>query len=681
MSLLSKNNWFLPFLLSCIVFVIVLISHSFFYTLNKNIQDTYYQIKEILFEKQANPNIIVVEIDEKTLQNIGSFPFKRDTYIPFIDNLNKAGAGIIAFDIIFSDTWDKDQDTLFAEKVLESKNIVLGHAIDERGKLLPLYWALNSEELTTGYFAPLIDRSTDTVYSFAPYRLSDGKTHYHFSISVLKLFFSRLLLKDFFQIPLEKEKAFQLTDTLTIPYSRSTDNEVLISYISGKKFKRVSFVDVYDKNKFLELQKSIDFKDKIVLVWTAAKGIKDIFNTPNGVEYGIYIHANSINTILQKDFIVYFDFWLEWILISLLIFLLVFFNLSRSFFTLVVSNILLFLVFLVIFPIGIITYTNIVINYPSEIVFAFIASFTIANLVKYLIENKEKTLLNKALSQYVSKDIAEEVLSSEGKVHLEGEKKYITIFFSDIQGFTTISEQYSPEGLMSYLREYIRKMSDIIIDKKGFISKYEWDAIVALWGIFWHQDTMSEDACMSAIKQLEQLEDFNKQWERKWFPKVHIRIGVHAGDVIVGNIWTEWRKLEFTALGDAMNLGSRLEWVNKVYGTQICVSDVIYKREKERFDFRFLDTIRVKGKKQSIDIYELIAEKWKSSQELLKNILDFQKAIDLYKKKRFGEALWIFEVLASLGDKPSEMYKERCKEFITNLPRSDWDGVWELKEK
>ena len=159
----------------------------------------------------------------------------------------------------------------------------------------------------------------------------------------------------------------------------------------------------------------------------------------------------------------------------------VYFNFSRSSYILIFSNVTIITIFLVILPITIIVFTNVITNYPTEIIFALVLSLTVSNIAKYLIENREKDKLNRALSEYVSEDIAKEVLSGDGKVNLDGEKKKVTIFFSDIAGFTTISEKFTPETLLPYLREYLTAMSNVIIDGKGFINKYEGDAIMALW--------------------------------------------------------------------------------------------------------------------------------------------------------------------------------------------------------
>ncbi len=176
-------------------------------------------------------------------------------------------------------------------------------------------------------------------------------------------------------------------------------------------------------------------------------------------------------------------------------------------------------------------------------------------------------------------------------------KKKLAIYFSDIEWFTTISEKFEPEDLVWFLREYLSEMSDIIMDENWFINKYEWDAIMALWWSFIEYDKWAYYSCLSAIKQQALLKTLNNDWKERWFAEIKVRIWIHTWEAIVWNIGSTWRKMEYTALWDSVNLASRLEWVNKFYWTYICVSEDIYIETAEYFEFRYLDIIKVKWKK------------------------------------------------------------------------------------
>jgi adenylate cyclase len=289
-----------------------------------------------------------------------------------------------------------------------------------------------------------------------------------------------------------------------LPFSRNSSNEILLNYIDRQKFNKISFLDVY-KNNF----KNNFFKDKIVLVWFTAKWIKDVFNSPFWIEYWVYSHAHLLNTVLTNSYILYFNRFLEYILVFLLIVLSVYFNLSGSWYKLIINNNIIIIIFIIIFPIYIISFTNLIVNFPTQLIVWLIFSLISSNTIKYLIENKNKLKLNKALSEYVSSQIASEILSWDWRVNLDGEDKKISILFSDIEWFTGISEKLNPKELVWFLREYLSSMSNIIMDEKWFINKYEWDAIMALWWVFGkYDDTASYNSCLSALKQQWTLKDF-----------------------------------------------------------------------------------------------------------------------------------------------------------------------------
>ncbi len=225
-------------------------------------------------------------------------------------------------------------------------------------------------------------------------------------------------------------------------------------------------------------------------------------------------------------------------------------------------------------------------------------------------------------------------------------------------------------------------MSTIIMDNKWFINKFEWDAIMALWWVFGEKsEENSFFACLSAIQQQKRLQKLNQIWKEKWYWKIHCRIWIHNWNAIIWNIWAKWRKMEFTALWDSVNIASRLEWVNKYYNTYICTSEEIYKETKKSFEFRYLDKIRVKWKEKPVKIYELICLSDEITDEILDKVQKFWFAINLYQERDFQTAKNRFRVLADAWDKPSLAYIERCEEYIKNPPPANWDWVWEMKEK
>ena len=693
-------------LLSVLISVFILVtvysisqSSVVLYTLNKEYQNLYYAIKNNITDtrSQTKPvadDIIVLEIDDKTLKvdkenldkakelnpNIDRgeflwrFPFDRKAYAPVIKRLHEAGAAVVAFDIIFTEETNLKSDSIMRKAIKDADNVLIGSFFTPDGTFNKSIFA--EEIKATWFFTPMRDEVNEVVYSIRPFtRAITNEIVDHFSFSILKYYLGvkNINSDDYY---------YQLTRKRFIPYASPGSKDILINYVNYKKFRnnKVSFIDVYDEKRFEELKQYKDFSGKIVLIWITITWNKDIFNTPNGTDYGVYVHANMINTVLKWQFLSYFNETYEWLLIFLLIIISVYFNLSRSGIVLIFSNIAVFSIFLLIFPIAVIYSTNLIINFPTELIFALFLSLVSSNIIKYIIENRHKQKLSKALWEYVSKDIATEILSWAGKVNLEGENKRIAIFFSDIEWFTTISEKFSPEDLVHFLREYLGDMSNIILDERWFINKYEWDAIMALWGVFSDAHVLdSYRACKSALAQQKKLKTLNIEWSKRGFSEIKARIGINTGSAIIWNIGAEGRKMEFTALWDSVNLASRLEGVNKFYWTYICVSEETYNEVNDKFIFRYLDKIRVKWKNLPIKIYELICFAEENYHKELYS--DFEKAIRLYEWRKFAEAETIFSMLAQVWDKPSKTYLERCKMYIKNPPKDYWDGVWTMDSK
>jgi adenylate cyclase len=302
--------------------------------------------------------------------------------------------------------------------------------------------------------------------------------------------------------------------------------------------------------------------------------------------------------------------------------------------------------------------------------------------VKYLIEDTNKKKLNKALSEYVWVNIADEILLEHWKVNLDGQQKNLVCFFSDIEGFTNLSEDLSPGELVTFLREYLSEMTSIIMDKKWHIDKFEGDAIMALWWAFTeHSNTDYIEACNAALQQQKALGVFNKKWNKKFGKNIRARMGIHGGKAIIWNIGAIGRKMEFTALWDNVNLASRLEWVNKFYGTYICVSEVVYLATKDFFAFRYLDEIQVKWKDIPVKIYELlwnVKDVWENQRQIHNA---FIWAIGLYKERNFTDAYDIFSRLWEEWDAPSKTYADRCLDYQKNPPTESWDWVYRMTEK
>ncbi len=687
MKHIFKNTNLLTVLLSLFIIVVLLACSSLFRVLNKTIQNEYYTVKNEILWVTANPHIIIVEIDEKSFESIGSFPFLRSVYAQVIENLNKEDISVIAFDMLFLDATSPNEDEIFIQSLKNSEaSVVLWNATDSQGVIETPIELIPEFIYDDGFLAPNVEYSNKTVYSFSP-KISDysGNTFEHFTIRILRNFYDYMYWSSTREnIWNYQDKYYSLSDDYLFPLASKNSQEILINFIPENSFTRVSLSDVYDTDNFETLRKDIDFRDSIILIGPTADGLKDNFFTPNGYEYWVNIHANILNTLLTKSFMMYFDPTLEWVLIFLIVILSVSLNLSASSRLLLTGNFLIILIFWIIIPVSILLWTNLILNFPTEIIFSLILSILVANIMKYLIEDKNKQKLNKALSEYVWSHIAAEILDEDGSIDFDGQEKNLVCFFSDIEWFTSLSEVLTATELVAFLRVYLTIMTESIMDQKWYVDKFEGDAIMALWGAFSkQQDTIDDSmrACTTALIHQEAIENINLEWKEKLQRSLRVRIGIHSGKAIIGNIWALWKKMSFTALWDNINLASRLEGANKYYGTLICVSETVYEDTYESFEYRFLDEIQVKWKDISVKIYELLTRKWELAEDKALQIQKFSEARHLYTQKKFIEAQALFRELANLWDAPSQYYAERCSGFQKNPPASDWTWVWRMTDK
>lgn len=672
-----KNKNFLSLFLALIVFIIVFSIN--FNLLNKNLQKLFNQD----LDEPIDERIVVIKIDDKAVKQLWRFPFDRNVYSKLIKNLNIAGATVIWLDIIFADETPLDDE--LAKAIWEAWNIVLWwwtindttQWIFEEPRNIFTSWAL-----LVWTFDVSTDIWTNTVFSVSPYKFFSNWYYDYFWISLLKWYYSFMFEDKSFlsKWSIPNNKTININDRIILPLSYENYNDVLINF-SSKEFKEYSFYEIYNDKDFLLAQErdwKEFLKDKIVLVWSTLRW-KDVFKTPLWENYWIYVHANFLNTVLTKNFSKYFDRDLELLLIFLLTVLSIYINLNKWWKLLIVSNIGLAWIMVSYFVV--LMSLKLVSNFSFNLVLAILLSAIISNIVKYILENRDKTKLSDALSEYVSKDIAEEIISWSWNIKLNWDKKRVSIFFSDIEWFTTISERFSPEKLISFLKDYLNEMSEIIFSNKWFINKYEWDAIMALRWVFWKENNISALACETALLQKQKLNELNKKWQKAWIPTIKVRMWINTWEAIIWNIWSVWKKLEFTAIWDNVNLASRLESINKFYSTYICVSESVYQETKDLFEYRYLDKIKVKWKNIALNIYELLWNKWEISEENKEIYINFEKWINIYLSKDFKKALKIFMKLEALWDAPSSVYKERCLTYIKTPPIDSWDKVWTMTEK
>ncbi|HEX9112727.1 MAG TPA: adenylate/guanylate cyclase domain-containing protein, partial [Nitrospirota bacterium] len=300
---------------------------------------------------------------------------------------------------------------------------------------------------------------------------------------------------------------------------------------------------------------------------------------------------------------------------------------------------------------------------------------------RILTEEKKKKEIRDAFSRYVAPSLVTDILKDPAKLVLGGEERRLTVFFSDIRGFTTISEGLTPQALVKLINDYLTPMTDIILKRGGTVDKYMGDAVMAFWGAPVWQEDHAVRAANTALEMMEKLRLMQAEWEKQGIPRLDIGIGLSTGRVTVGNMGSHMR-FDYTVMGDSVNLGSRLEGLNKEYGTHIIVPKYTYEDIKQEFILRKLDHLRVKGKKVPIKIYELMGRK-DAGDKLREAAGIFEEGLDAYMARDWDKAEASFRKTLGLmpDDGPSNVFLKRVAGMRESDLPDDWDGVCVMKTK
>lgn len=688
-----NNKFFISIFISFIVIIIVLAFMAWlfwdvFIRLNLSLQNELYN-QRTTQTVNHKPFITTVEIDDKTLQDSKKWwlwrwqDFKRMYYAKVLDRLKDDWAVVIWLDVLFSEEQDKINDSALKDSIKNAWNVIL--AFQNLSWIYPLDDLTNSAAWIWDVM-PTLNKFNNMVYSIKPFLLSSWKLVKSFSFAVMDEYYKDIFWGESSSLSYDDtQKNYIDFHDIKIPYLKN-NYEFYINYSPiNNVFNKISFVDVYNWNYDKNL-----IKDKIVLIWATALWLHDEFNTPFWIIPWVYIHAKAINTVLNKKVIFFIEFKNELLILVLFIFLItllwvndIFWNLHKFYF--ITSLFFLSVVYFKIYNYIFLTYDTIF-QFPVFFFIAIFLSFIFVSLYRYVYEDKWKRILKDALSQYLAKDLVDAVLNDYKKIDLNGDKKNITIFFSDIAWFTTLSENLEPHELMDFLKKYLKEVTDVIINNKWFINKYEWDAVMALWWTFSSEKYQSYNTCKAALEQQKVINTIKDELKEKYDFDLIVRMWINKGEAIIWNIWSLWNKIEYTAIWDAVNIASRLESINKVYWTKICVSESVINDLKDlmadnylsEFVFRKLDIIKVKWKKKSVAIYELIWYRSDISDEILDSIKRFESGLELYFKKDFVKAKEIF--LKNITDNVSDIFLKRCENFINN-PIFDEEMIWQFEHK
>ncbi len=669
-------------------------------------------------------DVVIVTVSDKSDATVPEhFPFPRSYYARAINNLNRAGVRAIGIDFSFEDpdSHGPQHDIELRDAIEKYRNVVVAGKTEIRNESVSI--KRTNENYHSIFYSA--DSSVGVVYvpndedglyrRYKALAKDPGEETYlpTFAFALMNKYLglpSTAVCKD-------EGKFFVLGDR-RIP--KFDDASILINYhgLAEKTYKHFDIADILDDKTFTTneearlhtqintfddpdyglLQSGI-FKDKIVLIGPTFPESKDIFpvsiapagNPDNNLMYGVEIHANALQTLIHRNFIVRPALWVE-LLYTLALSLVSFLAVSalkqikskREFIFEVIA--LLFIGGEVYAILSLADYAfamhNLLIPVVPPIAAVF-ANYVGSAVYQYLTERKQKVMIKGMFSQYLNPHVVNELIAHPEKLKLGGERKELTVFFSDIAGFTTFSEKLPPEELVLVLNEYLSAMTEIVFKHDGTLDKYEGDAVMAFWGAPVELDNNALHACNAALEMQEKLVDIRAKWRSEGKPDVHVRIGLNTGQMVVGNMGG-FGKFDYTVIGDSVNLGSRLEGANKEYGTYIMASERTQELVKDFFAFRELDLLVVKGKTMPIKVFELLGKKENGvPQTKLSAVEQYLTGLELYRRKQFTEAIKKFNAALAIDptDTPSSLYIERSQVYLDSPPPDEWNGVFILKTK
>jgi len=425
------------------------------------------------------------------------------------------------------------------------------------------------------------------------------------------------------------------------------------------------------------------FQDTYVLIGTSAPGLFDLRAVPTDrVLPGVELHGHALNTILSKNYL----HRPEWAKGAELIFiccicLLLLFLLSRM----KAANGALLVFFLsagmLFFSLWCLYRHRLLLDiiYPLTATWLMFGILTFYN---FIAGERKIHRLRSAFSHYLSPEVVKELLKKQDDLVLDGEERELTILFSDIRHFTAMAEKMSPDDLCAFLNEYLTPMTEAIMKRRGTVDKFIGDAIMAFWNAPLYTPNHLEHACNCALAMIHKLDRLNASWSKRGLPAVRVGIGIHYGVARVGNMGSQQR-FDYTVMGDAVNLSSRLEGLTRLYDADILVSDVVYQHlQKSDFFFRQIDTVRAFGKSTPVTLYQLIGKRQDQSKEYLTEIKTYEDALSLYHKGKFFQAAEYFHTLKK--EYPHEylykFYSTRCLELLKDPPKN-WDGITDIQLK
>lgn len=684
---------------------------EFFYKFEAATYD--YRVRKII-EPPQNPieDIIILDIDGRTLKELGSFSqWPRTYWAQILETLKRANARMVAMDVLFDRSYRfPEEDKRFVEAARAHGNVFsafvltpmdvdnfleamasepagfqadrfrlevpdeLIFRLDAIDRMEPEFPELHNASAGVG--AVNLSPDKDGISRRVPLFLRFNDHVY--PTLAMAMAMRELEVEQLHWRPERREMELLTPSGFSVRIPTDEKSKTLIYYHGPfKTFRYISFYNLFKEEVPLEF-----FAGKVVFIGASAPGLGDFRSTPWQPSFpGVEVHANVLWQILNNHFIREMSKGGQFLFILLIgIFAGLVFALLRPVGGVVASVLVYGLAFLTAWLAFALKFLWLPVIAPFLTV---LFTYAIHYAYRYRVEERDKREIKRIFTHYVSSNVVDELLKKPELVKLGGEKKLCTVLFSDLAGFTNLSEATPPEELVKLLNEYLNEMTHIVLKNQGTLDKYIGDAIMAIFGAPIDVGNHALKACATALLMQEGLEKIRQDWKKRGLPDLHQRIGINSGPMVIGNMGSDIR-FDYTAIGDSVNLGARLEGANKFYGTGIMISEETHRLVQEEVVVRQLDLLRVKGKQAPVKVYELLALKGNEPDGKIRAALEhFQQGYENYLSRNWQQAISQFESALQLNpdDGPSRLYIERCREFMKIPPGEEWDGVYELKVK
>lgn len=687
--------------------------------IDRSINDTAFRIREYSNQENQIPTdaFVIIDIDDESLEKLGRIQLWPREYdarvIRHIAQGNPAAVGVDVLFIekdtlssVYTDILQKkgfknaqtiisslSTDNELVQAVSDAGNIYLSAFDDDAqtisdslaiklGQKLPLltvsqseasrFFSLKKPQLPFNELTAVaksvgtisMDKDQDGVIRFYPlFQKWPGSTESGKAKLVSNFPFYMFI--DLMGLDLRlvriNDESITIGDDVTIPIN--DQGSFRLNWLgNAESFRHISYYKILQGLVPPEF-----FENKVVFIGTSAAGLQDIKTVPTSDVYpGVDVHVTALFNMVNRSWLseISFTNMIPFLLIIGIALQFLFFRLSPiwslvMFLLITTAEILLYLLY--VFPV-----IHLLVHMSTLLIFTFLC-FVQGVIYRYFTEDRKKQILKTAFQSYVAPELVEHIIEDFGKLALGGNKKQLTVLFSDIRGFTTYSEQLDPQDLVKFLNGYLSRMSNVILEEGGTIDKFIGDAIMAIFGAPVENPEHAKKACMSALGMVRELQKMNTELKSQNKPPIDIGIGLNTGDMTVGNIGSE-RRFDYTVIGDSVNLGARLEGLNKYFGTHILVSEFT-KNECSHFEFIFreISTVKVKGKEKPVTIFELLEDNTQIHR--FQPLVDaYNKGLSAFKEQNFTEAQTYFGKALELRpeDGPSLYYQKLTESCIAD---------------